>query len=170
MKRSGWFSPWLAGWINLKAMLLYVPDFFFLKPGLVFFIVGLIVTLLGGTETTIGKFSFRLHWMLLGISTTFIGVSALQIGIIGRLWHGYDRIFESQLGKIFSYNKGILSSAFLVLIGIICLLPALSSYIAAGFSLLGVQYLFVFGFFLIMLGFEVFGFTLLCELAMKRKR
>lgn len=35
-KRSGWFSPWKAGWINLQSMLVNAPDYFFLKPGLFF--------------------------------------------------------------------------------------------------------------------------------------
>ena len=32
--------PWLAGWINLKVMLVYTPDSFLLKPGLALFVVG----------------------------------------------------------------------------------------------------------------------------------
>ena len=31
-KRAGWLSPWLAGWLNLKVMLVYTPDSFLLKP------------------------------------------------------------------------------------------------------------------------------------------
>ncbi len=34
-KRSGWFSPWKAAWINLRAMFVYGADFFLLKPGIV---------------------------------------------------------------------------------------------------------------------------------------
>ena len=33
-KRLGWFSPFQAAWINLKAMFIYGADFFLLKPGL----------------------------------------------------------------------------------------------------------------------------------------
>ena len=33
-KRSGWFSPWHAAWINLRAMFVYGADFFVFKPGL----------------------------------------------------------------------------------------------------------------------------------------
>ncbi len=32
-KRSGWFSPFSAAWINLRAMFVYGADFFALKPG-----------------------------------------------------------------------------------------------------------------------------------------
>ena len=34
-KRSGWFSPWAAAWINLRAMFVYGADFFLYKPGLI---------------------------------------------------------------------------------------------------------------------------------------
>ena len=32
-KRSGWFSPWQAAWINLRAMFVYGSDFFVLSRG-----------------------------------------------------------------------------------------------------------------------------------------
>ncbi len=32
-KRSGWFSPWQAAWINLRAMFVYGSGFFVYKPG-----------------------------------------------------------------------------------------------------------------------------------------
>jgi glycosyltransferase involved in cell wall biosynthesis len=31
-KRAGWFSPWHAAWINLKAMFVYGADFFLYRP------------------------------------------------------------------------------------------------------------------------------------------
>ena len=43
-KRSGWFSPFRAAWINIRAMLIYRVDFFMLKPGLCMFVLGLLLT------------------------------------------------------------------------------------------------------------------------------
>ena len=34
-KRSGWFSPWAAAWINLRAMFVYGAGFFLYRPGFV---------------------------------------------------------------------------------------------------------------------------------------
>src|SRR3546814_6543301 len=31
--RTGWFSPWHADWINLRAMFVWGADFFCLMPG-----------------------------------------------------------------------------------------------------------------------------------------
>jgi len=39
-KRAGWFSPWRAAWINLRAMFVYGSDFFVLKPGIAIGMVG----------------------------------------------------------------------------------------------------------------------------------
>ena len=34
-KRSGWFSPFHAAWINLRAMFIHGAEFFLFKPGIV---------------------------------------------------------------------------------------------------------------------------------------
>ena len=44
-KRAGWFSPWAAAWINLRAMFVYGADFFVFKPGIVLLAIGLLLTL-----------------------------------------------------------------------------------------------------------------------------
>ena len=41
----GWFSPWQAAWINLRAMFVYGSDFFVFKPGIVLMVLGLLLTL-----------------------------------------------------------------------------------------------------------------------------
>ena len=54
-KRAGWFSPWKAAWINLRAMFVYGADFFVLKPGIVLLGLGLLLTLpLSFGPSTIG--------------------------------------------------------------------------------------------------------------------
>ena len=44
-KRIGWRSPWQAGWINLRIMLIYGADFLVFKPGMVMLVLGLSITL-----------------------------------------------------------------------------------------------------------------------------
>jgi glycosyltransferase involved in cell wall biosynthesis len=168
-KRSGWFSPWYAGWINLKAMLLHAPDFFFLKPGVFLFFLGLVITCLGGMQATIGALAFRLHWMLLGVCITLMGFSALQIGVIGKIWHGYDQDFELKLKKFFPYNVGMLYACILIILGLVFLIPSLYYYIYEEFRLSGIQYASVWGLLCVMLGFQTFGLTMLCELATDKR-
>ena len=66
-RRMGWLSPWIAGWLNLKVMLVYSPDSFLLRPGTALLAVGLLLSLsLGFGPITIGGIGFNLYWMLPG--------------------------------------------------------------------------------------------------------
>ena len=51
-KREGWFSPFKAAWINLRAMFVYGADFFLVKPGLVLRSLGLLLTLPADASAT----------------------------------------------------------------------------------------------------------------------
>ena len=74
-RREGWLSPWRAGWLNLKVMLVYSPDSFLFKPGLVLAAFGLALSLvLARGPVTIGKLGLSLHWMLFGLTCTYIGL------------------------------------------------------------------------------------------------
>ena len=44
-RRMGWLSPWIAGWLNLKVMLVYTPDSFLLKPGFALFGFGFLLAI-----------------------------------------------------------------------------------------------------------------------------
>ena len=79
-KRSGWFSPWQAAWINLKAMFVHGADFFLFRPGLLLLFVGLLLTVpvsLG--PATVGPITFSLHWMLLGLVLCVLGLVVLRL-------------------------------------------------------------------------------------------
>ena len=66
-KRSGWFSPWSAAWINLRAMFIYGAAFFLYRPGLLLAAIGAALMLpLSFGPVTLGPITFSLHWMLLG--------------------------------------------------------------------------------------------------------
>ena len=93
-KRIGWHSPWVAGWINLGAMLVHGADFFvlkpgvvlFLKPGVVLFFLGLLITLpLAAGPLTIGGVTFSLNTMVLGGSLSIIGLQCIFLGFLGLL-------------------------------------------------------------------------------------
>ena len=42
-RRMGWLSPWIAGWLNLKVMLVYTPDSFLLRPGILLAAIGAVI-------------------------------------------------------------------------------------------------------------------------------
>ena len=119
-KRSGWFSPWLAGWNNLKAMFIYAPDFFLYIPGILFFLIGFLLTasLLTGPYT-IGQIEINLHLMLLGMTLTTVGYSAFQFALLARVYYNFDPGLTKRILKIFSYNRGTLVGISSILAGMV---------------------------------------------------
>ena len=84
-KRSGWFSPWQAAWINLRAMFVYGADFFLSSPACCCCALGLLLTLpLSFGTLTLGPITFSLHWMLLGLSLAILGLQCVYMGILRR--------------------------------------------------------------------------------------
>ncbi len=164
-KREGWFSPWKAGWINLRAMLINGADFFSLRPGIALFCIGLCLTLpFTFGPMSVGNITFSIFWMLLGVSFTVIGLQSFYMGCLARLlydFHGKARIIW--LG-VFSYNRSIVISALLVMGGGLLLLPLCYTYWTLHWKLpteIGrVHHMAISGLLFIALGFMNFIFTL----------
>src|SRR6185369_12481794 len=88
-RRMGWLSPWIAGWLNLKVMLVYTPDSFLLLPGFILMAGGLLLSfVLAAGPLMVGNIGFGLYWMLFGVTCTTLGYSSIQIGILARVLHG----------------------------------------------------------------------------------
>ena len=76
-RRMGWLSPWIAGWLNLKVMLVYTPDSFLLKPGIAphsYWVDSF--SRPGGRALLIGNIGFGLYWMLFGVTCATLGYSS----------------------------------------------------------------------------------------------
>lgn len=169
-KRSGWFSPWHAGWINLKAMFLNAPEFFLFRPGAVLFCFGFFLVLLTSFgPRTIGPVTFSLHWMLFGMTLATVGCGVFQLGILGRVWQNFDPEFTVWIRRVLTYNRGTLGGLGLAVAGVMLAVPALVSYLLGGLRLSDIQYVSIFGLLLIILGFQVFTFTLIFELMSNNK-
>ncbi|MFH1227534.1 MAG: glycosyltransferase family 2 protein [Planctomycetota bacterium] len=164
-RRAGFFSPWIAGWINLKVMLIYSPDLFLLKPGLALFIFGLLLSLsLVKGPYSIGYIEFNLHWMLFGVTCATLGYSFMQIGVLAQIIHKLRPILGEWVKGVVSYNRGIILSVIMTGCGLGLNGFLLWHYIAGGLRLTGFSYPAIFGLLLIILGFQTFCFTLLLEM------
>src|SRR5215470_15850728 len=165
-RRVGWRSPWLAGWVNLKVMLVYAADAFLLKAGVALMVIGLILSLgLAAGPVRIWKIGFSLHWMLLGVTCTTLGYSSIQIGILARIMHGLKPRFVERLQKIPTYDRGMIGSAVLIVAGLVLLGNLAFHYLKHGLQLEAISHPAVLGLLLVMLGFQTFCFTLLMEMA-----
>jgi glycosyltransferase involved in cell wall biosynthesis len=167
-RRMGWLSPWLAGWLNLKVMLVYTPDSFLLKPGMFLTILGLVLSLaLAGGPVTIGHVGFSLYWMLLGVTCATLGYSCIQIGLLARVMHGLRPGFVDRVRVLLTYDRGMLISGGLLLLGTVLLGTLVFRYILHGLKLESISHPAILGLLLIILGFQTFCFTLLMEMAQR---
>jgi glycosyltransferase involved in cell wall biosynthesis len=164
-RRAGFWSPWFAGWINLKIMLVYSPDSFLLKPGLVLFLLGfLLSSWLATGSRSLGSLGFDLHWMLLGVTLGVLGFALFQVGIIARIIHGLRAGLEKHVLQVLSYDRGIIAAGVVFGLGALLDLNLVLDYFERGFRLETLSHPAIYGLFLIMLAAQLFGFTLLLEL------
>ncbi|MCK9419445.1 MAG: glycosyltransferase family 2 protein [Nitrospirae bacterium] len=164
-RRAGFWSPWLAGWINLKVMLVYSPDSFLIKPGVFSFFIGLIISLLSlGGSISIGPIGFNIYMLLLGLTATVLGYSLFQVGILARNAHGLRSGIERSILEKFTYDRGMITAGLLCTGGFALDLQFLADYIANDFVIGSLSRFAIFGLLLIILGVQTFSFTLLLEL------
>jgi hypothetical protein len=164
-RRMGWISPWLAGWINLKVMLVYTPDSFLLKPGLALMALGiLLATLLSFGTFSIGFITFNLYWMLFAVTCATLGYSCIQIGVLSCLLHRLRPKVTQKVARIFSYDWGMGIAGVLTLLGTILVGNLVWQYIQHGLRLSEISRPAIMGILLIIIGFQTFCFTLLIEM------
>ncbi len=164
-KRSGWFSPWHAAWINLRAMFIYGANFFLFKPGLVLLALGLCLTLpLSIGNMTVGPITFKLHWMLFGLSLSILGLQSVYMGVLTQVFFDYSGAANERWFKRFPYTRTVVISMLMMAMGAVLSGALVVTYIQNQFRLMEgatVNNLGVAGLLLLITGFMTFTFTLL---------
>lgn len=167
-RRLGWLSPWIAGWLNLKVMLVYTPDSFLLRPGAALTAIGaFIACALSMGPLVIGGVGFSLYWLLFGVTCVTLGYSSIQIGVLARVMHGLRPRSFRRLRELLSYDRGMLLAGGCVLVGLVLLSTLVYHYLNSEFRLFEISHPAIFGLLLIIVGFQTFCFTLLLEMAQR---
>lgn len=169
-RRSGWLSPWIAGWINLRSMLVHGAEFFSLRPGLGLLAVGLLLTLpLSFGPVTLGRYTLSLYWMLLGMTLSIAGLQSFYLGCLSQMFHDYNGRAKDHWLSVFRYNRSLFGSAVALAAGGACLIPLIREYFRYGFTLSGRigfhQHFAILGLLLIIAAFGNFIFTLVLHSA-----
>jgi glycosyltransferase involved in cell wall biosynthesis len=164
-KRSGWFSPWQAAWINLRAMFIYGADFFLYKPGLLLLLAGLVLTLpISFGPVTLGPITFSHHWMLLGVSLSVLGLQCVYMGVLSKVFFDYTGEITARWFKRFPYTRSVGLAAATFFLGLGLAGVTVAAYLHHGFRLMLTDpssYIGVTGLMFMMMGFTTFTFTLL---------
>ena len=164
-KRSGWFSPWHAAWINLRAMFVCGADFFLFKPGIALLLVGSLLTFpLSFGPITIGPIELSLHWMLLGMSLALLGLQCVYMGILSQVFFDYAGDVTAKWFRRFRYTRAVVLSGVVFTIGFGCALSLVRPYLEGGLRLTDEHpenHLAFTGLMLMIAGFMSFTFTLI---------
>lgn len=165
-KRSGWFSPFQAAWINLRAMFVYRAEFFAMKPGLILFALGLLITLpLTFATITIGSVTFNLYWMLLGVTLAVLGLQSFYFGCLAQVLCDYSDKSRSRWTGLFQYTPTVLSSIAVFILGFMMAGVLAVYYLTHNFALppprAVVDHVAITGSLLMIMSFQTFCFVLL---------
>lgn len=164
-KREGWFSPFKAAWINLKAMFVYGASSFLKIPGKVLTLLGAALLLIPAFgPVNLGFLTFSIYWQLLGAFSFVMGVNSLLLAETVDLFFDYDKTKIRTSENRFAYNRNVTASLFVVISGVLISLPLVVDYFQNGMSLrddyVWHQHFSIIGLSLISLGCLIFVHTL----------
>jgi glycosyltransferase involved in cell wall biosynthesis len=165
-KRAGWFSPWQAAWINLKAMFIYGSDFFVFKPGIVLSLLGLLLLVpVSFGDVDLGAVTLSLNWQFVGLALLVVGLQGFFLGCIAQVLFDYTGRYARRWLGAFPYTRTALIAFGLVIAGIALAVPLLVSYVDHDFELSSAvsteNHLAVTGLAAVICGAQLFVFTLL---------
>ncbi len=164
-KRSGWFSPWAAAWINLRAMFIYGADFFLGRPGVVLAVTGVLLTLpLSLGPVAVGPIVLSLHSMLLGLTLTTLGLQCIYMGALAEVFFDYTGERTKRWFARFPYTRTVALSALGFAIGVGLGVALVVDWVHHDFILTTddkVSYLGITGLLFMIASFTTFVFTLL---------
>lgn len=143
--RAPHLRSWRDGWRHLRFMLLYSPDWLFILPGMLLFILGLGgFSILLPKPLTIGAITFDLSTLIVFSSATLVGAQILGFGILIKvyaissgIWPGHDRWLRFARGR--SIDLGLLLGTLFLLFGLSILFWAVDEWREAKFAALNYQ-------------------------------
>lgn len=118
------------GWRHLKFLLLHSPNWLFLYPGMIFCVVGLIMTVaLMFGPVQIGSVAFDIHTMLYGSAMVMIGANMIFFSLFTRIYAMRTNFIptkESVATKLANVTteNGAVAGGLLTLAGIIMTIAA----------------------------------------------
>ena len=159
--RAGWFSPWHAGWINLKAMFVFGADFFLVTPGILLSSVGfLLLCVLARGPVAVGGLTLSLNAMLVGL---FLGVIGLQLVLVGAIAQSlYDQTGRKRRRwlAVFPYDRTVAGCGTAFAVGLVLAARFAAAFIRRDYrmdqTLIRLDHQAVFGLFLMIGGVLAF--------------
>jgi len=128
------------GWRHLKMMFMLSPTHLFLIPGLVLFLMGvLLLAVLAPGPIHVGRVLIDYHFMILGSLLAVLGFNVVTVGLFARIYALVEGFEEADplLARgfaIFNLERGLLAGAALFLAGLTINATILVEWLQNGFS------------------------------------
>lgn len=138
---------WSDGWRHLTFLLMHSPNWLFLYPGLIFFVIGLVFSIvLTIGPVTLGSTTFSINTLLYSAMSTILGLQLILFFILTKKYAAKTKFipitkFDQKLIK-FTMNKGILIGACLLFLGIVGAIASVVIWSDTGFGNLTPEHMF----------------------------
>jgi glycosyltransferase involved in cell wall biosynthesis len=177
--RAPHLHTWRDGWRHLRFLLLYSPRWLFLLPGILTFLLGLVISLwLIGGPRSVGPYTLDVDTLTYALGLVLIGAHISVFAVSAKVFATQEGFLppSPRFERVFEYitlETGLLFGCFLLLLGAGIFVYALDIWHAAGFGNLSPQYMLRLTLpsaTCFMLGVEaIFGSFFLSLLGMKRR-
>ena len=174
-KREGWWSPFAAAWINIRAMFIYGADFFTFWPGITMTILGIFLCVPSTFGTvTVGAISLSIFWQLLGMTFVSLGLVGIYSAIISKVLFDYTGQESKRWTQVLRYTRTTVISGGFIIVGIAATLPLLRHYVTNQYSLPDIDsqisHMAISGLTAIIAGVVSFVFTLIVHASVLASR
>lgn len=133
-------NTWSDGWRHLKFLLMHSPNWLFMYPGVILFVIGFVMTaLLTFGNISIGGVGFGVHTMMYGAAAMMVGVNLVLFSLFTRSYAsatGYipaDKPLDKWLERV-STERGVVLGLLMFLAGIIITIVAFVIWSKTGFG------------------------------------
>lgn len=163
-KRAGFFSPWFAGWINLKVMLVFSAETFTLGTSVFLFALGSVLSIISGLDSILGGIlGFGSLSMLAGLSAVGVALGLFQVSVFAQAMHGLTQKVSKNVLKNWTYDRGMLAAGLVFVASFVSIIFFVANSPGLG-SFQNHPKIGVLGLGLFVIGTGIFSGTLLFEL------
>ena len=166
------------GWRHLRFIMTYAPNYLYLTPGGLLFILGtFLMFLLIKGPVVIGEFYMGSHFMALGLLLALIGINIINQGIIAKIYlvsqtPDQKNRLVNWLNKYFTLERGLILGVSILGIGISIDVILFFKWMLVGGSMESTVHLSFVGTGLIAVGFNLmfssFLINMFIELSLKK--
>ncbi len=153
-------STFRDGWRHLRFLLINHPTALFVLPGMVLFVMGVVLSALVLGTITIGGYVFQLHALIAGSLLLIVGVQVIGLGLAAHAYATYfmsysDAWFDRARARL-RLEHGLLFGVVLAAVGIIFGVIVLVGWVSSGLGSLSHEYMTLTAATFVIVGVQVF--------------